>query len=80
MSGLRLVFHFLHVTPISLSNFCSNDQTAQGNSRIINSSFSQRVCVNERPLEVKISGIYSKLKATYVYVFVRSAISDVPIL
>ena len=27
-SGLRLVFHFPHVTLISLSNTCSNDQTA----------------------------------------------------
>ena len=50
------------------------------NSKIINSSFSQRVCVYERLLEVKRSGIYSKLKATYVFAFVRSAIMDVSIL
>ena len=49
-------------------------------SKIINSSFSQLVCVYERLLEVKISGIYSKLKATYVFVFVGSAILDVSIL
>ena len=42
--------------------------------------FSQRVCVNERLLEVKISSISCKLKATYVFVFVRSAIFDVSIL
>ena len=42
--------------------------------------FSQRVCVYERLLEVKISGVYSELKATYVFVFVRSAILDVSIL
>ena len=50
------------------------------NSKIINSSFSQRVCVYKRLLEVKISGISCKLKATYVFVFVRSAILDVSIL
>ena len=36
--------------------------------------------VYERLLELKISGIYSKLKATYVFVFVRSTILDVSIL
>ena len=49
-------------------------------SKIKNSSFSQRVCVYERLLEVKILGIYSKLKATYVFVFFRAAILDVSIL
>ena len=42
--------------------------------------FFQRFCVYERLLEVKISGIYSNLKATYVFMFVRSAILDVSIL
>ena len=36
--------------------------------------------VYERLLELKISGISSKLKATYVFVFVRSTILDVSIL
>ena len=49
-------------------------------SGIINLSFSQGVCVYERLLEVKISCIYFKLKATHVFVFVRSAILDVSTL
>ena len=81
MLGLRLVFHLLHVTPISLSNSCSSDQTAQRQYQNLKFQFfSKRACVYERLLELKISGISSKLKATYVFVFVRSAILDVSIL
>ena len=50
------------------------------NSKIINYSFSQRVCVYEQMLEVKMSGISCKLKATYVFMFVRFAILDASIL
>ena len=42
--------------------------------------FSQRVCVYERLLEVKMSGISCKLETIYIAVFVRSAILDVSIL
>ena len=53
---------------------------SKDNSKIINSSFSQRVCVYGPMLEVKISDISCKLKPTYVFVFVLSAILDASIL
>ena len=81
---LRRVFAWFSTFYMSLPYLCpilaQTTRLRKDNSKIINSSFSQRVCVCERLLEVKISGIYSKLKATYVFVFVWSAILDVSIL
>ena len=81
---MRWVFAWFSTFCMSLPYLCQilaqTIRLRKDNSKIINSSFSQRVCVYERLLEVKISGIYSKLKATYVFVFVRSAILDVSIL
>ena len=53
---------------------------SKDNSTIINSCFSQRVCIYGPLLEVKISAISCKLKPTYVFVFVLSAIFDASIL
>ena len=81
---MRRVFVWFSLFCMSLPYLCpilaQTIRLCKDNSKIINSSFFQRVCVYERVLEVKISGIYSKLKATYVFVFVRSAILDVSIL
>ena len=73
-------FTFCMLLPYICPILAQTIRLRKDNSKIINSSFSQRVCVYERLLEVKISGIYSKLKATCVFVFVWSAIYDVSIL
>ena len=79
-----MVFALFSTFCMSLPYLCSilaqTIRLRKDDSKIINSSFPQRVCVYERLLEVKISGIYSKLKATYVFVFVGSAILDASLL
>ena len=81
---MRRVFAWFSTFCMSLPYLCpilaQTIRLRKDKSKIINSSFSQRVCVYERLLEVKISGICSKLKATYVFMFVQSAILDVSIL
>ena len=69
---------------MSLPHLCpflaTTIRLSKDNSKIINSSFSQRVCAYGPLLEVKISVISCKLKATYVFVFVLSAILNASIL
>ena len=68
---MRRVFAWFSTFCMSFPYFCpilaQTTRLRKDNSKIINSSFSHRVCVYERLLEVKISGIYSKLKGTYVF-------------
>ena len=81
---MRRVFAWFSHFCISLPHLCpflaTTIRLSKGNSKIINSSFSQRVCVYGPLLEVKISAISCKLIATYVFVFVLSAILNASIL
>ena len=81
---MRRVFAWFSDFCMSLPYLCPilarTTRLSKDNSKIINSSFSQRVCVYGPLLEVKISAISCKLKATYVFVFVLSAILNASIL
>ena len=81
---MRRVFAWFSHFCMSLPHLCpflaTTIRLSKDNSKIINSSFSQRVCVYGPLLEVKISAISCKLKATYVFVFVLSAILNASIL
>ena len=71
---MRRVFSWLSTFCMSFPYLCpilaQTIRLHKDNSKIINSIFFfQRVCVYERRLEVKISGISCKLKATYVFVY-----------
>ena len=81
---MRRVFAWFSHFCMSLLYLCpilaKTIRLSKDNSKIINSSFSQRVCVHGLLLEVKISAISCKLKATYVFVFVLSAILNASIL
>ena len=82
--SMRRVFAWFSTFCMSLSCLCPVLARAIGLRRedggIMNSSFPRRVCVCERLLEVRMSGISCKLEAAYVFVFVRSAIFGVSML
>ena len=81
---MRRVFAWFSTFCMSLPYLCpiltQKIRLSKDNSKIINLSFSQRVCVYGPLLEVKLSAISCKLKPTYVFVFVLSAILDASIL